>query len=188
MEWLCSSGTWYCTVCGVEACQLFPLWYTQQLDMHNATNVVPEMLVAQTSRSISCTKLLDYQRHILTSSSNPHCNFCCCLSIRTNTQFSCLKWACQILRFQLKLEVRLNFRRQLRVGLGQIIFNELMPFRLWMKGTSGRKKKIFYILHIQIIKWITQRNERNLLRREMQNIQDDWFFDFYTSEFLFSDL
>ena len=80
--------------------------------------------------------------------------------------------------FKIPIEIKSKIKfpgRQLRVGLGQIIFNELMPFRLWMKGTSGRKKFFFYVLHIQIIKWITQRNERNLLRREMQNIQDDWF-------------
>ena len=78
--------------------------------------------------------------------------------------------------FKIPIEIKSKIKfpgRQLRVGLGQIIFNELMPFRLWMKGTSGRKKFFFYVLHIQIIKWITQRNERNLLRREMQNIQDD---------------
>ena len=42
---------------------------------------------------------------------------------------------------------------------------------LWAK----RKDFIFCILHIQIIKWIIQRNERNRFRPAMQNIQDDWF-------------
>ena len=48
--------------------------------------------------------------------------------------------------FKISIEIRSKVKfpgRQLRVGLGQIIFIELMPFRLWMKGTSGRKEIFF---------------------------------------------
>ena len=93
--------------------------------------------------------------------------------------------------FKIPIEIKSKIKfpgRQLRVRLGQIIFIELMPFRLWMKGTFGRKENnCLYFTHSDY--QMDNTTEREKSPQTWDAKYTGWLIYFvYTSEFLFSDL